>query len=102
MRKKIERITRIYLLPRWGRIAARIFLLLFLVFIVGYVWLAWYLNSHKKEVLADVIAELNESIDGTLSIDDMETTFLTGFPQVSLRLENVLIRDKRFGLHGHT
>lgn len=102
MRKKLERITRIYLLPRWGRITARIVLLLFLVFIIAYVSLAWYLNTHKKEVLADVIAELNESLDGTLSIDDMETTFLTGFPQVSLRLENVLLRDKKFSSHGHT
>ena len=102
MRKKLERITRIYLLPRWGRITARVILLLFIVFIIAYVALAWYLNTHKKEVLADVIAELNESIDGTLSIQDMETTFLTGFPQVSLRLENVLLRDKRFSTHRHT
>ena len=102
MRKKLERITRIYLLPRWGRITARIILLLFLFFIVAYVALAWYLNTHKKEVLTDVLAELNENLDGTLSIDDMETTFLTGFPQVSLRLENVLVRDNRFRSHGHT
>lgn len=102
MQKKFEKVTRIYLLPRWGRIIVRIFLLFFIFFIAAYVSLAWYLNTHKDEVLSKVTDELNEGLNGTLTIGDLETTFLTGFPRVSLRLEKVVVRDIRFANHGHT
>jgi hypothetical protein len=69
--------------------------------LAAYLSLAWYVNHHKKEVLASLMTELNNSIDGKLTVGDMETTFLTGFPRVSLRLRNVSLTDKRYNEHKH-
>ena len=89
-------------MPHWGRVIARIILAIFLLLIVAYLSLAWYINTHKKEVLAQVTATLNEDIKGTLAIGDLDPTFLGGFPHVSLRLQNVVIRDSLYASHKHT
>ena len=62
--------------------------------------LAWYVSNHKSELLASVTETLNESIAGTLAVESMEPTFLQGFPQFSLNLKNVSIRDSLFEQHG--
>lgn len=74
-------------------------LIVFLFMIVAYVSLAWYINTHKDEVLASVTEELNESIIGSLEIGNMEPTFLQGFPRVALRLENVVLKDSLYKNH---
>lgn len=82
-------------------------LLRFLVFsavalIVGYIGLAWYVHTHKKEVLEQVTQILNDEINGTLTIGKMEPAFLQGFPQISIRLENVIVRDSLYNQHKQT
>ena len=89
-------------LPRWARIIARFFLGLFLMVVFGYIGLAWYIHTHKKEVLATVTQQLNDGLTGTLVIGNMETTFLQGFPRISLRLENVTLRDSLYPKHKRT
>ncbi|MCW4469949.1 AsmA family protein [Flavobacterium sp. MFBS3-15] len=89
-------------MPRWARWAFRGVLAIFLFMIVAYVSLAWYINSHRDEVLASVTEKLNEDITGSLEIEGMETTFLGGFPGVSLRLEQVVLKDSLSGRHGKT
>ena len=49
-----------------------------------------------------ITGSLNESISGSITIGAMETTFLQGFPRVSLRLTNVVVRDSLFDSHKHT
>jgi len=87
-------------MPRWARWVFRGVLAIFLFMIVAYVSLAWYINTHKEEVLASVTKELNEGISGSLEIGGMEPTFLQGFPRVALRLENVMLKDSLYHNHG--
>ena len=89
-------------LPRWARIIFRGIFAVILLIIFAYIGLAWYINTHKKEVLASVTASLNDGITGSLTIGKMETTFLEGFPRVSLRLENVVLRDSLYPTHNRT
>jgi len=89
-------------MPRWGRIVFRILLSIFLLMVAGYITLAWYIHTHKSEVLASVTEELNANLSGTLTVGAMETTFLQGFPRVSLQLENVVVRDSLFTTHKRT
>lgn len=70
--------------------------------IVGYIGLAWYIHTHKKEVLASVTEILNDEISGTLIIGNMEPAFLEGFPRISIRLENVTVRDSLYAQHKQT
>lgn len=67
--------------------------------VLAYVALAWYLSTHKEEVLAKVTAELNANLAGTITVDDMETTFLQGFPRIALELKNVSVTDSLYTKH---
>ena len=89
-------------MPKWAKIVLKIFAVLFLLLIAAYVCLAWYVNSNKQEVLASITKSINEDMTGSLVIGDMEPTFLTGFPGVSLRLSNVVIRDSLYAVHKRT
>jgi hypothetical protein len=103
MKEKITAFRKFWLqlkMPRWARWAFRGVLAIFLFMIVAYVSLAWYINTHKDEVLASVTEELNEGLSGSLEIGNMEPTFLQGFPRVALRLENVTLKDSLYDRHG--
>lgn len=103
MQEKIKRFWAYFATPRkWVRITARILLVLFVLIIATYVGLAWYINTHKEEVQANLLKELNGGLTGTLTVGDMEPTFLKGFPRVSLRLQKVVLRDSLYQKHGHT
>ena len=62
----------------------------------------WYVNSNKNAVLKLVNIELNAKLDGTVAIGDMKPNFFQRFPNISLALSNVLIRDKQYASHHHT
>jgi hypothetical protein len=89
-------------LPRWAKVTLKGIAALLILVVVGYMGLAWYINTHNKEMLAKVTAALNDNLNGTLTIGGMEPTFLQGFPRVSLRLQNVVIRDSLYPVHRHT
>ncbi|RZJ75452.1 MAG: AsmA family protein [Flavobacterium sp.] len=88
--------------PRWAKFLLRGVFVVLLLMVTAYVSLAWYINSHKEEVLASVTEKMNEGLQGSITIGDMEPTFLKGFPLVSLRLEDVIIRDSLYAKHNHT
>lgn len=75
---------------------------LFLLIILSYMCLAWYINTHKQEVLQKITVSLNENMSGSIVIGDIEPTFLKGFPQVSLRLDDVTVKDSLFPRHKKT
>jgi len=89
-------------LPRWARIIVRGFLSLIFIIVLLFVGVAWYINTHKQEVLASLTTQLNDGIAGTLQIGNIEPTFLQAFPNVALRLENVSVRDSLFTNHNRT
>jgi len=89
-------------MPRWSKIALRIFGIIVGLIILVFVGLAWYVNSNKKELLSPITKQLNESIAGQVTIGNMEPTFLKGFPGVSMRLNNVIVRDSLWQQHKHS
>lgn len=88
--------------PKWLRISLRVFAALVLLQVLFCLGVVWYINSHKKEVLALVTEKLNENLNGKLTIGNMEPTFLENFPRISLHLKNVTIRDTMFAKHHKT
>jgi len=89
-------------LPRWIKIAGRIMLGIILFVIVAYLGLAFYINTNKKEILAKVTSEINENLNGKFTAESMDPTFLKGFPNISLRLNNVEVKDNLWKNHKHT
>ncbi len=86
-------------LPRWAKGIIITLLLLLTVLIIGWFVMAWYINSHKKELLARITTEVSESIDGNFHINDMEPALLKGFPNISVRLIGVTLSDSMYHQH---
>lgn len=61
-----------------------------------------YITYNKDNVLKLVNAELNKVLDGKITIGSMRSGFFQQFPHISLELQNVFVRDKRFAEHHHT
>eukprot|EP01118_Nematostelium_gracile_P011937 TRINITY_DN4308_c0_g4_i1.p3 TRINITY_DN4308_c0_g4~~TRINITY_DN4308_c0_g4_i1.p3 ORF type:complete len:810 (+),score=116.07 TRINITY_DN4308_c0_g4_i1:20355-22784(+) len=89
-------------MPNWLRIVFRTLVVLVLILIVAFISLAVYVNANKAYILTLVTRELNKNLDGSLVIGDMEPTLLSGLPGVSLTLNNVELKDKRWNIHKHT
>ncbi len=81
---------------RWSLIiTGSIFGILLALVIAG----AIYVQTHKKEVLASVLSQLNENIDGEFTVEDMKPEILANFPRVSLNLINLHLKDREFDRH---
>ncbi|MDB5021472.1 MAG: AsmA family protein, partial [Pedobacter sp.] len=89
-------------MPRWSKIALKILGVILILISIGYIAIAIYVNSHKKELLTTITKELNKNLDGSLVVQNMEPSFLKGFPGVSLTLKNVVMKDKQWSQHQHT
>ncbi|OJW15177.1 AsmA-like C-terminal region-containing protein [Mucilaginibacter sp. 44-25] len=89
-------------MPAWLKISLKIIggvALLILLLIVG---ATMYISFNKTKVLKMVNEQLAKSVDGTLVIGDIKPNFFRGLPDISLTLQNVLVRDKQFEQHKHT
>ncbi len=77
--------------------------LLWLVGIFIILWmLIWaYVLVNKKKLMSQVITELNHTIKGEIKLGDLEPSLLSTFPNVSLRLSQVVVRDTMWNQHHH-
>lgn len=89
-------------MPIWLKTVLKIAGGLIVLMLVTLIGLTIYVSNNKNKVLALINTELKKSFDGTVQIEDMTPSFFKSFPGVSLKLKNVLIRDKRFKEHQHT
>jgi uncharacterized protein involved in outer membrane biogenesis len=89
-------------MPRWSKITLIVFAALIGLVVAIYVALAVYINANKKSLLAVVTKQLNKNLNGTMTIERMDPTFLKGFPGVSLSLKNVILRDSLWNSHKHS
>lgn len=89
---------------KWPLIIKRFFqglAIVVVLILMAYVGMAWYINANNKKVLQSLTTELNKNINGTLSVGSMEPAFLRGFPNVSLNLKQVTLKDSLYEKHKH-
>ncbi len=89
-------------MPKWLKTTLKIIAALIGLIIILFVSITLYVVTHKKKVLTMVTTTLNRNINGTLTIGDMNPTFFKGFPDVSLTLKDVTLKDKKWNEHRHT
>jgi hypothetical protein len=89
-------------MPIWLKTTLKIIAALVLLLAVLVVGTSLYITYKKDRFLKLINAELNQSVDGIIIIGDLHPQFFKRFPNISLGLDNVLIRDKRFSQHHHT
>lgn len=73
-----------------------LFLLLFSVV------LAVYFNNNKAEIVTQINAKINDNITGTIDIGDIKYKFLKGFPNMTLALSQVELKDSLWAVHKRT
>lgn len=82
----------------WRRLF-KIFLVLIGIFMLGIAGMYLYVSRHKKEMLQLVQNKFSDSYNGTLTIRDIEPALWKQFPNISLVLQDVVIRDTLWNLH---
>lgn len=88
-------------MPKWLKVVLRIAGIFLALVVVLWLAVAAYVYSHKKELLQKVTTQLNENLNGTLTIESMEPELIRGFPGISVSLKNVLLRDSLWARHKH-
>lgn len=89
-------------MPNWLKTVLKIIAALAVVIVVLLLGVLLYINSNKAKVQALVTTELNKGLDGHIIIGKMNPVFFKDFPNISLSLHGVLLRDKRYNEHHHT
>lgn len=64
--------------------------------------LSIYFNQNKTEIIAKINTKINENINGKFHIGDFHYKFLTGFPNFTLALKDVELKDNQWDTHKHT
>lgn len=105
MRDKIKapiQKIKVYNQYRWFRWLWRSLAVIISIMILSYLGMAWYINHNKPALLKTLTENLSEGLNGTVTIQDMEPAFLVGFPKISLRLRDVVVRDSLYASHKQT
>ncbi len=72
-------------------------LFLLLVYVAVYV----YVSINKKSIITQVTSEISEKISGEVTIGNVELSLLSQFPNISVLVEKVSIKDSMFATHKH-
>ena len=71
------------------------------VLLVLYLALFTYVSTHKKAIIKQVTEEVGKELNGNVSIGDVDLSFFSTFPNISVFLHKVVITDSLFAQHHH-
>lgn len=71
------------------------------VFVILYAFVFVYVSANKQKIIKQVTQEIGKKLSGNVTIGDVELSFFSHFPTVSVALHNVLITDTLFAQHHH-
>lgn len=86
-------------MPRWLRISLISLVSLFILVIILWLVLALVIRSNKQVILQEITEQLGSRVSGTLEIRDMEPSLIRSFPNISVTLKDVLLKDSLFSVH---
>jgi uncharacterized protein involved in outer membrane biogenesis len=90
---------------RFLRIAKKIFftfLVLTALTLIGAFAVTLYFDQNKAKILAQINQQIDQNIQGDFQIGDIRHQFLVGFPNVTLVLNSVAIKDPAWKIHKRT
>src|SRR4051812_2454351 len=71
-------------------------------YLLAWLCLAWYVNTHRQELVAKLGRQLSERLHGDLHIGSMEPSVFRAFPDMSFVLKEVSLRDSLWYQHRHS
>ena len=75
------------------------FIGIFALILVSAIGLRIYFESNKKEIVTQINTQINENILGEAKIGDIGYKFLIGFPNFTVVLNDVELKDSLFPIH---
>nr|MBP6759819.1 AsmA family protein [Flavobacterium sp.] len=81
------------------KIIGYFFIGLFTLILVSAIGLRIYFESNKKEIVNQINTQINENILGEAKIGDIGYKFLIGFPNFTVVLNDVELKDSLFPIH---
>ncbi|WP_188133822.1 AsmA-like C-terminal region-containing protein [Chitinophaga sp. CF418] len=89
-------------MQKWLRITLIVSGSLLGILVLLWLGLALYIRHNKADILQQISDRLNDRLHGgTLVIKDMEPSLIRSFPNVSVALEGVSIKDSLWNTHQH-
>ncbi len=90
-------------MPRWIKNVLKTIAVLAGLLLIAFIAATMYISFNKKAILADITKVLNKNLHGGgLTIGGMDPTFLKGFPNISLSLKDIVLKDSLWEKHHHT
>lgn len=87
---------------KWLRITIIVFSGLIGLLLLLWLALAFYIYTHKASILKQISDQLNDRLHGgELSIGELEPSLVESFPDVSVALKEVSVKDSLWGQHHH-
>jgi len=71
-----------------------------LLFLLAWAILAWYIRTHKQELLQKLTTSLSEQTGGTVAVKDLSLTLWEDFPHMAISLTDVSLHDSLYSRHG--
>jgi hypothetical protein len=105
MNQFLQRTKSYFQTINFRKIIKRIgFLLLGIVafLVIASAVLSVYFKNNKEEIVTQINAKINENITGTIVIGDINYKFFKGFPNMTLALSQVELKDSLWALHKRT
>lgn len=69
------------------------------LFVILYIIVFTYVSVNKRKIIKQVTDEIGKKITGNVSVGEVELSFLSHFPAVSVELHNVQVTDTLFAQH---
>lgn len=88
-------------MARWLKVSLKIITGLFIFIVLVWLGAAYYINHNNKTILATILKQLNQNVNGEVEVKNMETTLLKGFPGVAVSLKKVMLQDSLWAQHQH-
>ena len=87
---------------KWLRITLITGGIFFALLVLLFLGMTWYIHANKAAFLKQITGQLNERLNGTITIADMEPSLLKSFPNVSIALKKVVLQDSLWQQHRHS
>lgn len=84
------------------KIIGYFFIGLFTLILVSAIGLRLYFEKNKTEIVAQINTQINDNILGEAKIGDIGYKFLIGFPNFTVVLKDVELKDSLFAIHKRT
>lgn len=85
--------------PRWAKwligISGGLLVFIFIIWLA----LSWYINYKKAHFIQQITEYFHDNMSGTLTIKDLEPSIVKTFPQLSIRLDEIIIYDSLYNDH---